>query len=130
MSDAYRAPKADSEAPSDPQVERGRVLVLVVISLLLSDAVLQAVVAGRVFRALAIAGLSLALYRGRIWARLVLVLGFMISSGYTLWEFPFRETGWTFWSLYAALGIVSHLASVAVLMSSSAVERFLSDRRG
>lgn len=132
MSDAYRPPESDSAAGDDEsaEVKRGRILVLVVVYLALADAVFQAAVAGRLVRAVAIAGLSVGLYHGLIWARLLFILGFAVSSGYTLWAFQFRATGWTFWSVYAALGIIAHVASVVVLMSSSAVDSFLSRRRG
>ena len=128
MSDPSRPPQADSEPRRDesPETKRGRILVLIVIGLTLADAVFQAAVAGRVLRAVAVAGLSLALYQGMLWARLLLIVGLIVSSGYTLWAFEFRANGWTFWSVYAALGIVTHVASAVVLMSSSAVERFLS----
>lgn len=132
MSDAYRPPREDSDPSPDesPETKRGRILVLIVIVLTLADALFQAAVAGRVVRALAVAAVSLFLYRGLMWARFVLILALSISSGYTLWAFEFRASGWTFWSVYAALGIVTHVASVIILLSSKDVERFLSRQRG
>ena len=138
MSSPYRPPEVDSEteeAAARAEQDRGRVLLLVILAVAIVDVPLALVYAPSLaiaYKAIPLLVVSYFLYRGRHWAKLVLLvwLGCVVLADLWLLTKSANNPSASRWGIaYVVAYGVAHAAGLVMLSSSGSIAYFLRQQR-